>query len=171
MTVVEDTLTADEIVTWLNAMAHRLNQSITGTARDSIVSELLRDLDAPRATFRVLATLALLDDCLRVAHLAIEADGVIEAAEIARALPLAAVAAPRYFPALSRCDPFGGGELTADELTEFLRIHRHDKHPFGNSNDLHWRGLTVCQRVAALSHNEELVKDLERMLVRIMDAV
>ncbi len=171
MNTAQSELDASEILEWLNTLSHQLNQSLTGPAREEMVASLRSDTSQPRAPFRGLATLALLDDCLRVAHLACAADGRVDEAEIDRMLPLAAVAAPRYFALIARYEAFGEAELSRAELAEFLHVHRSDASPFGNAGPEPWRGLRLCQRVADLAQNPELVRDHERMLVRIMDAV
>ena len=157
-----------EIIEWLNGAAQHLNQGLTGPARDEVVAELRAEAGAARAPFRLLAGLALLDDCLRVVHLAIEADGLIEDDEIAVATPLLEVAASRYRALVPRY------EATSDDpegLVEFLRAHRNDTQPFGHDGDAAWRGLRLCRRIGELTRNDELVRDHERMLVRIMDAL
>ena len=171
MTTTWEPLQSDELLTWLNATCSQLNHSATGPLRDELVAELRRDSATERAPFRVLASLALLDDCLRVAHLATDADGKVDDDELASTLPLARVAAPRYFAVLPQYEAFGESELTDAELLEFLRIHRQDRGPFGNPGPSLWRGVRLCKRVAAFAHNEAMTRGLERMLVRIMDAV
>lgn len=171
MNTPEQPLGTAEITEWLNAAAQQLNQSLTGPARDAVVAELRSEAGAERAPFRLLAALALLDDCLRVVHLALEADGVIEDEEVARTLPLASVAAPRYFALVSRYEAFGDPELPSSDLVEFLRTHRQDERPFGNAGPGAWRGLRLCLQIAELAQNDALVRDHERMLVRIMDEV
>ncbi|MBK9032846.1 MAG: DUF853 family protein [Myxococcales bacterium] len=170
MTTTWAPLDTVEIVTWLNAIIGQLHQGATGPVRDELVAELRRDTGAS-APFRILAALALLDDCLRIAHLAAAADGVIEDHEVARTLPLARVAAPRFFALLPQYEAFGEPELSAAELISFMRIHREGRGPFGDPGPSTWRGVRLCKRIAAQSHNEAPARDLERMLVRIMDAV
>jgi hypothetical protein len=161
----EQALGAAELTEWLNEAAQQLHQSLTGPDREAVVAELRSETGASVAPFHPLAALALLDDCLRVGHLAVEADGVIEDEEIVRVLPLAAVAAPRYFALVPRYEAFGDPEPPTEELVEFLRTHRHDSAPGG------WRGLRLCHRIAQLAGNDALVRDHQRVLVRIMDEV
>lgn len=171
MTTTWAPLQADEIVAWLNTSASQLNQHATGALRDELVAELRRDTGVNRAPFRVLASLALLDDCLRIAHLATDVDGVVDDHEVTATLPLARVAAPRYFAVLPQYEAFGEPDLGDGELIEFLRVHRQDRGPFGNPGPTVWRGVRLCKRVATQAHNPALTHDLERMLARIMDAV
>jgi GTPase SAR1 family protein len=158
-------LDADEITAWLNRTVQHLNESLTGPARDAVTADL-RAASGAHAPFRVLAALALLDDCLRVAHLACAADGAVESAEVARTLPLAAVAAPRYFMVIPRYQAFGEAESSEAELVEFLRMHREE-----GAAERAWPGLRLCRRVAELAENDDLVAAHERMLVRVMEAV
>jgi len=167
----QEPLEARELTAWLNASIHQLNQALAGAARDEVVAELRRETGAERAPFQLLAALAMLDDCLRVAHLAIEADGTVEDEEIARAVPLAEVAAPRYLQVLSHYGDFGEAELSRTELVDFLRTHRDDRGPFGYQAPAAWRGLRLCKRVAEQTQNDAPSRDHERMLVRVMEAV
>jgi len=161
-------LSSGEISDWLNRMAHRLSGNLVGAARDEIVAALRREVDADaHAPFRVLATLALLDDCLRVAHLATRADQRPAPGDLAPVLPLAAVAAPRYFMVVPHYQAFGEAEPSEAELSEFLLVHRAE----AGAVDGPWRGLSLCRRVAELAADEDVVRDHERMLVRVMDAV
>ncbi|HUQ06274.1 MAG TPA: DUF87 domain-containing protein [Kofleriaceae bacterium] len=160
-----EVLDAESVTDWLNNLSHSLSAGVSGSARDSVVSELRSTVGAERAPFRGLATLALLDDCLRVAHLAIEADGVIDDEELERIRPLAQVAAPRYFSMLHQYVAFGESELSSNELIEFIRTHREHRAEGA------WWGLQLCKRIATVTQNEGLTRDHERMLVRVMDAV
>ncbi|MCB9572761.1 MAG: ATP-binding protein [Kofleriaceae bacterium] len=171
MTDTDRALESGQITAWLNATTRQLEQSLTGPRRAEVIADLRREAGAPRSIFRILASLALLDDCLRVAHLAIEADGVVEDDELVRTFPLARVAARSYFAALPRYEAFGDPDLSAAELRTFLTQHRGDALPFGNASALAWRGLRLCQRVAAHTGNDALVRDHERMLVQVMDAI
>lgn len=157
-------LSKDEIVTWLNGLTSKLNAGVTGAARESLVAELQRDLGAS-VTFHRLAALALLDDCLRIAHFATDLDGVVDDDELAVTLTLARVAAPRFFLVLPQYEAFGEPELSEPELIAFLRTHRDGGGPTA------WRGVRLCKRAATLTNNPALSTDLERMLARIMDEV
>ena len=166
MTITREPLTTGELIGWLNAITSQLNQGATGPLREELLAELHRDAGAT-GPFRVMAGLAILDDCLRVAHLASEADGAIEDHELARTAPLAEIAAPRFFAVLPHYEAFGEPELSTAEIHEFLRVHRAGRPPFGTP----WRGVRLCKRVATHVHHDGTLRDLERMLVRIMDAV
>ncbi|MEZ4398499.1 MAG: DUF87 domain-containing protein [Kofleriaceae bacterium] len=163
-------LSAGDIVGWLNTLTSQLSQRANAAQRDALVADFRQATGAPRVTFRLVAALALLGDCLRVAHLATDVDGVIDDAELIAALPLARVAASRYFALLPQYEAFGEAEPSDGELIGFLRHHRHDAGPFGNAEEA-WRGITLCKAIAASAHAAGLAHDLERMLVRIMDAV
>jgi energy-coupling factor transporter ATP-binding protein EcfA2 len=160
-----DVLDATSVADWLSGLTRSVSTGVTGTAREQIVSELRTAVGAPRAPFPGLAALALVDDCLRVAHLAIEADGVVDDEELARIRPLAQIAAPRFFSILHQYVAFGESELSDAELIEFLRTHREHR------TEGAWWGLQLCKRVAAHTQNDGLTRDHERMLVRVMDAV
>jgi hypothetical protein len=170
VTSLREPLTLAEVANWLNTSAQRLNEALTGDQREQVAAELRLEVGV-EAPFRLLASLSLLADCLRVAHLAIEADGKVEADEILRVRSLVAVAAPRYFQVVSRYEPFAEAEFGEREIVDFLRMHRHDEGPFGNANAIDWRGLRICQRIGDLARNETMVHDHERMLVRIMETV
>ena len=120
----------------------------------------------------MLAQLALLDDCLRVAHLAIEADGQIEADELARIGDLATVAATTYSLAVLRLRGVRRRHAhRRRRQARFLRAHRADTGPFG-----YGRGRAVARARAGPprrghQRNAAPLRDHERMLARVMDAV
>jgi hypothetical protein len=169
-TIISEPLTSAEVTEWLNAATHKLSEALTAAQREQVAAELRRELGVA-ASFRHLASISLLADCLRVAHLAIEADGRVEHQEIQRVWPLLAVAAPRYLPVVPGYDTLPEGELGEAALLEFLRIHRDDAGPFGNAGATAWRGLQICQHIGDLAQNETVVTDHERMLLRTMDTV
>jgi hypothetical protein len=170
MTIAREPLSDTEVAAWLNAVAQRLNESVTGIEREKILPELREELGI-EAPFRLLASLTIMADCLRVAHVAIEADGKIDPDEILRAWALVAVAAPRYSPVVPGYEAFTDRVLTDRDVGEFLRLQRQDAGPLGNANTVAWRGLRLCQRIAALAQDPGIVRDHERMLVRTMENV
>ena len=169
MTPASPLLTKPEIVAAITGLTGQLERHLIGDARERELDALRGD-SGTRAPFPVLATLALLDDCLRVAHLAIDADGQVDDAELERVLPLAGVAASKYFLVLPRYELFGD-EPGPAELIEFLRVHRADERPFGNAGAGDWRGIRLCREAAALSRHRGLLAEHERLLVRVMDTV
>jgi hypothetical protein len=168
----EDALTPEELTEWLTVMVQQLDKYLTGELRTDVLAILRRDAASPRAAFPVLATLALLDDCLRVAHLAIDADGVRDFDEVERVLPLAEVAARKYFQVLPAYEKFGDDSTVGrSDLTAFFRTHRDDDRPFGGRHETAWRGLALCKLVAARASHAPLLHAHERMLVRVMESV
>jgi polynucleotide 5'-kinase involved in rRNA processing len=163
-------LTAPEIAAWVTGMVQQLDRNLVGDVREDLTSALRADTGSVRAGFPVLATLALLDDCLRVAHLAMDADGLRQDDEIERTLPLAEVAARKYFQVLPAYEAFGE-ELGRDQLADFLSTHAADRGTFGGAHPLAWRGLELCKLIAARANNATLTRDHERMLVRVMETV
>ncbi len=164
-------LDATEITTWLTRVAQTIDRSLREPARGTALASLTEHLDGARPALPVLAQLALLADCLRVAHLAIEADGRIEPAELARVADLARVAADKYFAALPGYDSFGDGATTPADVARFLRTHRADQGPFGFGSRESWRGLQLARLVEQHTRNATPLRDHERMLARIMDEV
>lgn len=163
-----DQLVFDEELTQLT---RALVTNLPRPAREETLALLRSDAGEAHLPLHPLAALSLLDDCMRVAHLSVEADGVVEDHELVRVLPLVRVAAPRFFSSLSRYNRFGEVEAGDAEWLDFFRFHRDDPHPFGFANPSSWRGLALCKRVAAISGNDELVRTHERVLTRVMDAV
>ncbi len=164
-------LDAADLTAWLTRVTQAIDRSLRDTLRIEAAAELGVDLAGAKVGLPVLAQLALLDDCLRVAHLAIEADGYAEPEELERAAPLVSVAAQKYFQVLPRYESFGDGAATPDEVERFLVAHRADGGAFGYANETAWRGLHLARLVERHTRNASPLRDLERMLVRVMDAV
>jgi len=164
-------LDTDEVVTWLTRVSQTIDRSLRDPARADASSALRSGLNGTKVGLHVLTQLALLDDCLRVAHLAMEADGVIEPEELARVADLVAVAAPRFFAVLPEYEAFGEGASSADDVERFLRVHRGDAGPFGYAHTDHWRGLQLARQVEREARNASPLREHERMLARVMDEV
>jgi len=164
------TLDHAELTAWLTRVTQTIDRSLRDAARAEALVLLRAGTGGATASVPVLAQLALLDDCLRVAHLAIEADGQIDPDEIARVSALVQVAAPKYFAVLARYESFGDGATTPDDVVRFLVLHRSDDGPFGYGGPP-WRGLALVRHVDYHTHNAAPLRDLERMLVRIMGDV
>ena len=165
------TLDHSELTAWLTRVTQAIDRSLRDTVRADALALLRAELDGAAPSVPVLAQLALLDDCLRVAHLAVEADGVIEPDELARITELVQVAAPKYFAVLPGYESFDDGVTSADEVERFFRAHRDDVGAFGYASASAWRGLALVRHVERHTRNAAPVRELERMLVRIMDAV
>lgn len=163
-------ITTNEIVAGVTRLAHQIDQHLQGDVREHALSQLRRDSET-KAPFGVLAQLALLDDCLRVVHLASTADGLIEEDELARAQPVTQVAARKYCYVLPRYEDFHRIEDDEVDLAAFLEYHRRDRKPFGNDATGAWQGIALCRQAAAAGHRGSLLADHERMLLRIMDVV
>ncbi|HET7504733.1 MAG TPA: AAA family ATPase, partial [Kofleriaceae bacterium] len=165
------TLDRAELTAWLTRVTQTIDRSLRDTVRAEALALLRSDLDGTTASVPVLAQLALLDDCLRVAHLAIEADGRIEPEELARVNDLVQVAAPKYFSVLPRYESFDEGAATPEEVERFLVVHRGDDGAFGYASRATWRGLHLARHVERHTRNAAPLRELERMLARIMDEV
>ncbi|HMG22531.1 MAG TPA: DUF87 domain-containing protein [Kofleriaceae bacterium] len=165
------TLDRAELTAWLTRVTQTVDRSLRDTVRAQALATLRAGVDTATASVPVLAQLALLDDCLRVAHLAIETDGELEPEEIARVAALVEVAAPKYFAVLPRYEEFDDGATTPDEVERFLVLHRGDDGAFGYAGAASWGGLALVRHVERHTHNAAPLRDLERMLVRIMDDV
>ncbi|MDB4954577.1 MAG: putative ATPase [Myxococcales bacterium] len=165
------TLDRIELTAWLTRVTQTIDRSLRDKLRDDALASLRTDLGGATVGLSVLAQLALLDDCLRVAHLAIEADGKIEAEELARIGDLVSVAAPKYFAVLPAYESFDDGANTPEDIERFLKTHRADEGAFGYANHAGWRGLHLARHVDRHTRNAAPLRDLERMLVRVMDEV
>jgi AAA ATPase domain/Helicase HerA, central domain len=159
-----------ELTTWLTRTAQTIDRSLRDQARIGAVAELSAGLAIP-APLSVLAQVALLDDCLRVATLALDAGGEPGADELERVSPLIHLAASKYFTILPNYESFGDGAATAREVERFLETYRADIGPFGHSAAPSWRGVALVQRVDQATHNASPRRDHEHMLARIMDVV
>jgi energy-coupling factor transporter ATP-binding protein EcfA2 len=165
------TLDRAELTAWLTRVTQTIDRSLRDTVRAEALALLRTDLGVTTASVPVLAQLALLDDCLRVAHLATEADGRIDPEEIERVTPLVQVAAPKYFAVLPLYESFDEGAATAVEVEQFLLVHRSDEGAFGYASGAGWRGLQLARHVERHTRNAAPLRELERMLARVMDEV
>jgi energy-coupling factor transporter ATP-binding protein EcfA2 len=165
------TLDRAELTAWLTRVTQTIDRSLRDTVRAEALALLRAGTEGATASVPVLAQLALLDDCLRVAHMAIELDGEIEPDEIARVSELVQVAAPKYFAVLPRYESFDDGATATEEVERFLVLHKADDGAFGYACPEPWRGLALVRHVERHTHNAAPLRDLERMLVRIMDDV
>ncbi|HEX4419298.1 MAG TPA: DUF87 domain-containing protein [Kofleriaceae bacterium] len=160
-----------ELTAWLTRVTQTIDRSLREGARAEALAQLRDGLGGATAPVAILGQLALLDDCLRVAHLAIEADGRVDPDELARVVELVQVAAPKYFSVLPRYESFGDGAPTPDEAERFLVVHRGDEGAFGYASRASWRGLALVRLVERHTRNAAPLRELERMLARIMDEV
>jgi DNA helicase HerA-like ATPase/energy-coupling factor transporter ATP-binding protein EcfA2 len=165
------TLDRAELTAWLTRVTQTIDRSLRDTVRVEALILLSAGIDGTTASVPVLAQLALLDDCLRVAHLAIETDGRIDPDELARVTDLIQVAAPKFFAVLPRYESFDEGAATPEEVERFFVAHRDDTGAFGFAGESTWRGLHLARHVERRTRNAAPLRELERMLVRIMDAV
>jgi DNA helicase HerA-like ATPase len=163
---------AAELTQWLTHLTQTMDRSLREPTR-STAAALLRDgVDAAdKLSLPVLIQLALLSDCLHVAHLAIDADGKREHAEIERVVPLIQVAASKYFFALPAYESFEDGVAGAADVARFLAAHRGDPSAFGLRRSEQWRGLALAHIVERSTRNPAPLQEHERMLVRVMEAV
>jgi adenylylsulfate kinase-like enzyme len=163
-------LDADEVSAWLTRVTQTVDRSIRDADRAALQASLQSGLSVSPGSFGLLVQLALLDDCLRIAHQAIEADGRIDAEEIARIGELVKLGASKYSPVLPVYRSFAG-PLTAVDVARFVRVHREDKGPFGYGSKNLWSGLHVVRQVEKLTRNASPLRDHERMLARVMEEV
>src|SRR6185436_8481253 len=84
---------------------------------------------------------------------------------------LVSIAAQKYFQVLPSYESFDDGAATPAEVERFLAVQRADAGAFGYQNQTAWRGLLLARHVERHTRNASPLRDLERMLVRIMDAV
>ncbi|HEY6175217.1 MAG TPA: DUF87 domain-containing protein [Kofleriaceae bacterium] len=160
-----------ELTAWLTRVTQTIDRSLRDAVRAEALAQLRASTGGATASVPVLAQLALLDDCLRVAHLAIENNGAHDPDDLARVAALVQVAAPKYFAVLPRYESFDDGALTPEEIERFLVVHRGDDGAFGYASPTPWSGLALVRHVERHTHNAAPLRDLERMLVRIMDDV
>jgi energy-coupling factor transporter ATP-binding protein EcfA2 len=169
------TLDRAELTAWLTRVTQTIDRSLRDATRTRALAALRAGTEGSTASVPVLAQLALLDDCLRVAHLATEADrqpdGRIGPDEVGRISALVQVAAPKYFAVLPRYEEFDDGATTPEQIERFFVLHRDDDGAFGYAGPDPWRGLALVRHVERHTHNAAPLRDLERMLVRIMDDV
>ena len=158
-----------EVTTWLTRITQTIDRSLREPARAQAIAGLRAGIDGTPAGLPVLAQLALLDDCLRVAHLAIEADHQLRAERRASVAGLAHVAARKYFALLSTYESFEDGAASDPEVVRFLDVHGLDVGPFGYTSTTPWRGLHLVRLVEHLTRNASPLRDHERMLARVMD--
>ncbi|MBX3156482.1 MAG: DUF2791 family P-loop domain-containing protein [Deltaproteobacteria bacterium] len=159
-----------ELTSWLTRVTQTIDRSLREPARSEAIDALRDGIAQAKVALPVLAQLALLDDCLRVAHLALEADGLIEEEELARITDLVRVATPKYFAVLPGYEAFGDAIGTHD-IERFLRQHRADAGPYGYASKDPWRGLALARRIERVTRNASPLREHERMLARIMDEV
>jgi DNA helicase HerA-like ATPase/energy-coupling factor transporter ATP-binding protein EcfA2 len=164
------TLDTAEINHWLTRVTQTIDRGLRDQVRTEALAPLRADLDV-HGGLAVLTQLALLDDCLRVAHLAIEADGRVDPDELARVSDLVGVAATKYFQVLPGYESFDEGAASSAEVARFLDVHRRDTGAFGYANARPWRGVELARHVDRHTRNAAPLRDHERMLVRILDAV
>lgn len=163
-------ITAAELSTWLARMTQTIDRSLRDPHRAAIVGELRPDA-ASKIGLGMLAPLALLADCLRVANLAIAADGNVEADELARVTELVRVAADKYFQVVPEYESFDDPITDVDGVRRFLRVHQSDTGPFGFAHGTPWRGLSLVRAVEHHANNAGPLREHETLLARIMESV
>jgi energy-coupling factor transporter ATP-binding protein EcfA2 len=167
------TLDRTELTAWLTRVTQTIDRSLRDSARRQAQAALRIGTEGATASVPVLAQLALLDDCLRVAHIAIEADGLVEGRmtpdQVARVSAVVQVAAPKYFAVLPRYEEFDDGATPPEQVERFFVLHASDDGAFGYAGPDPWRGLALVRHVERNTHNAAPLRDLERMLVRMMD--
>jgi hypothetical protein len=118
---------------------------------------------------KAMVSLALLADCLQVAHATMIADGSISQDEIDAAFPLLFLASKWYARSIRGYQPFT--RLTHDDSRGFLSAYERDTSPFGYAHrDTRWLGLELC-RHAAVAGDGAALDVYEQMILRLMDAL
>ena len=118
---------------------------------------------------KAMVSLALLADCLQVAHATMIADGRISQDEIDAAFPLLFLASKWYARSIRGYQPFT--RLTHDDSRGFLSAYERDTSPFGYAHrDTRWLGLELC-RQAAVAGDGAALDVYEQMIVRLLDAL
>jgi AAA ATPase-like protein len=123
---------------------------------------------AEQVTPGAVVRLSLLNDTLRVAERALEADGTISAAETRYVGPLVGETHKylgRIRSTYRELDP--GGERG---VQAFLERHVLDEQKFGGScRSTAWAGLSLCKRAAELTGDGHFVDEYRSLLVRMLD--
>ena len=166
-------LSMDLLLASLERLARLVDEGLPPAERRRL-AELRRDGDLTAVSIRVpdraLVTLALLDDCMRVLHRGLEADGVVDVDELDHAYPLIYLAAGRYGRTLARYRDFTA--VDSEDATRFLATHRDDGRPFGlASSETAWLGLDLCAATARATGAADVLDEYERMALRLMDEV
>ncbi len=162
-------LDTKELSAWLT----RVTQTIDRSLRDPVRTDLavsLREGLGTKVGIAMLTQAALLGDCLRVAHLAVEADGEIDE-ELARVHDLVKIAAPKFFQLLPAYEGFEDGIASSADVARFMKAHRADSGPFGFGDPRKWRGLELARAVETTTRNAGPLREHESMLARVMDEV
>lgn len=162
------TLEFAELTAWITRTAQTIDRSLRDQARADAVTELSSGIKAPLS---LLAQVALLDDCLRVATLAIDADGRVDSDELARISGLVQLAASKYVIVLPHYETFGEGASSIADVERFLNVYRTDQGAFGRASEQPWRGIALVQHVERVTSNASPLRDHEHMLARIVDVV
>jgi len=145
------TLDTAELATWLTRVTQTIDRSLHDAARAEALAELRVDLDSTTASVPVLTQLALLDDCLRVAHMALVPGGAFEPEELARVQSLVAAAARKFFQVLPLYESFGEGIETAADVERFLVTHHADPGAASTSRATSTRTRATPRRSAISS--------------------
>lgn len=154
--------------TRLRAELTHIHRTLSGVAAQPRGKDLVDDLRRTvGGTTPALVWQALFSDCLRVAHSAVAADGVIGDHEIDALYDLLFSAARHYASVM----PAAYGELDAideESARTFLERYTADRGPFGRAAAYHWPGLALCRRAVQLGEPEALER-YERMMTWLID--
>ena len=152
----------------IDMIAAVVERAVPGEQRAELLSpaapQLLRQLPD-----KAMVSLALLADCLQVAHATMIADGRISQDEIDAAFPLLYLASKWYARSVRGYQPFT--RLTHEDARGFLSAYERDTSPFGYAHrDTRWLGLELCRHAAAAGDGAAL-DVYEQMILRLMDAL
>ncbi|HSK05350.1 MAG TPA: ATP-binding protein, partial [Kofleriaceae bacterium] len=152
----------------LRAELTHIHRALSGVAAQPRGKDLVDDLrKSLGGTTAALVWQALFADCLRVAHGAVAADGVIGDHEIEALYELLFSAARHYASAIPAT--YGGFDAIDEESARtFLERYAADRGPFGRGAASHWPGLALCRRAAELGAPEALER-YERMMTWLID--
>jgi Type IV secretion-system coupling protein DNA-binding domain len=144
-----------------------MDEELLGKA---ILQRLQGQLKQGRCTSEDIVRLSLFSDALRVCGEAIEIDGTTSDDELSYALPLAQAASKRL--TIFRDFYADLGEVSAENLREFLNAHRKDKQLFGGAcAETRWLGLEIVRRVSQETSDRDALDRYAELMVRLSEEV
>ncbi|WP_428264000.1 helicase HerA domain-containing protein [Haliangium sp.] len=166
----EHTPSFDELQASVDELAALIDRVLDRGDEDRILGPTLTEFahgSSPRPPRRVVITLAVLTDCLRVAEAVIDADGRVSKAESDYVYPLVAFMA-RALSRLRRAYR----EVNGDDVEAFLGFYRQDEELFGYAcAATRWIGLELCRRASTETHDGEVLELYRRLQIRLTDEV
>jgi len=153
----------------IDRIAAVIERAVPNAARAQLLGGAVADQLLRQLPDKAMISLALLSDCLAVAHATMVADGRVTQDEIDASFPLLYLASKWYARAVRGYQPFA--RLTHDDVRGFLASYERDTSPFGYGHrGTRWLGLELC-RHAAVAGDAAALDVYEQMLDRLMDAL